>query len=83
MLSLSLLFTFFDISNFISHIRITHERNFIFSLTKAYFFFKRSHTAKAGYTKYGKELNDTKWNGMAACLFSYFTLRKVSYQLLY
>jgi len=27
--------------------------------------------AKAGYTKDGKELNDTKWNGMTSCLFSY------------
>jgi hypothetical protein len=25
-----------------------------------YFFFKRSHTAKAGYTKDEKELSDTK-----------------------
>jgi len=35
---------------------------------------------KTGYTKDGKELNDTKWNGMTACLFSYFTLRKTSHQ---
>ena len=39
------------------------------------------HMAKAGYTKDGKELNDERWNGMTACLLSYFTLRKISHQL--